>query len=213
LFYIIYKITNKVNNKFYIGKHQTKKLDDGYMGSGKLIKAAIKKYGSENFIKEILHIYDNEKDMNFKEKEMVVISEDSYNLCDGGKGGFGYINRSGKNLYGKNGNSDNGGKNLLHGKEFIEVLKHKNIYEKWRKSISIGVKNHIEQNGHNWLGKKHKPESKKLIGSKNSINQKGSRNSQYGTCWITNGKENKKIKKEEIDKYIELGFSKGRKQL
>ena len=42
--YTIYKITNKINNKFYIGMHQTKKLDDGYMGSGKRLKLAIKKY-------------------------------------------------------------------------------------------------------------------------------------------------------------------------
>jgi len=68
------------------------------MGSGKRLKIAIKKYGIENFTKEILYIFDNEVDMRNKEKELVVISEMSYNLCDGGKGGFGYINRSGKAL-------------------------------------------------------------------------------------------------------------------
>ena len=98
MFYTIYKITNNINNKFYIGMHQTKKLDDGYMGSGKLIKTAIKKYGIENFTKEILHIFDNEEDMKNKEKQLVVLSEMSYNLCEGGKGGFGYLNRSGKSL-------------------------------------------------------------------------------------------------------------------
>jgi hypothetical protein len=45
---------------------------------------------------------------------------------------------------------------------------------------------------------------------KNSIHQQGKNNSQYGTCWITNGKENKKIKKEELNLYIETGFIKGR---
>jgi hypothetical protein len=54
MFYTIYKITNKINNKIYIGKHQTKDLNDGYMGSGKLINAAIKKYGIEN-IKDIIN--------------------------------------------------------------------------------------------------------------------------------------------------------------
>ena len=99
MFYTVYKITNKINSKFYIGMHQTKKLDDGYMGSGKRLKLAFEKYGIENFSKKIIFIFDNEVDMRNKEKELVVISEESYNLCDGGKGGFGYINNSGINKF------------------------------------------------------------------------------------------------------------------
>ena len=95
MFYCVYKITNKINGKYYIGMHQTKDLQDDYMGSGKILKQAIKKYGVQNFYKEILHIFDNEEDMRNKEKELVVICENSYNLCDGGKGGFGYLNRTG----------------------------------------------------------------------------------------------------------------------
>ncbi len=93
MFYTVYKITNLINNKYYIGKHQTKKLDDNYMGSGKLLKKAI-----INFKKEILYVFDNESDMNAKEKELVVICEQSYNLCDGGFGGFSYINRAKLNI-------------------------------------------------------------------------------------------------------------------
>lgn len=95
MFYTIYKITCKINGKFYIGMHQTTNLNDGYMGSGKLIKLAIKKHGIDSFTKEILHIFDNEDDMKAKEKELVIISEQSYNLCEGGQGGFSYLNRSG----------------------------------------------------------------------------------------------------------------------
>lgn len=62
------------------------------MGSGKLIKQAIKKYGVENFTKEILFVFDSEEEMNAKEKELVILGEQSYNLCPGGRGGFGYIN-------------------------------------------------------------------------------------------------------------------------
>ena len=93
MFYTIYKITNKLNNKYYIGMHKTNNLNDDYMGSGKLIRRAIKKYGVENFHKETLHVFDNEIDMHNKEKELVVLNEMSYNLCDGGKGGFGYLNK------------------------------------------------------------------------------------------------------------------------
>lgn len=90
--YTIYKITNNINGKTYIGKHKTEDINDGYMGSGKLIKRAIKKYNVENFTKEILHIFNTEQEANNKEKELVVISENTYNLCPGGHGGFGYIN-------------------------------------------------------------------------------------------------------------------------
>ena len=61
-----------------------------------------------------------------------------------------------------------------------------------------------------WTGKKHKQESKDKIGLKNSVHQKGQKNSQYGTCWITNGQENKKIKKENLDIWISKGYYKGR---
>ena len=98
MFYTIYKITNKINGKIYIGKHQTKDLNDGYMGSGKNLRRAISKYGIENFEKEILFQFDTEHKMNSKEAELVTeefcLREDTYNLCPGGQGGWGYINHN-----------------------------------------------------------------------------------------------------------------------
>lgn len=49
----------------------------------------------------------------------------------------------------------------------------------------------------NWTDKKHNEETKKKIGKANSKHQHGKNNSQFETCWITNGFENKKIKKNE----------------
>ena len=78
--YIVYKIANNVNGKFYIGVHKTNNIDDNYFGSGLAIKRAIEKYGKECFTKHILHIFDNSKEAFDKEKELVVLSESSYNL-------------------------------------------------------------------------------------------------------------------------------------
>lgn len=90
--YYVYKITNILNNKVYIGCHSTYDINDGYMGSGKYINRAYKKYGIENFKKEILSYYTNSTDM-FAAEAMIVnrefIKEDTnYNLAEGGRGGF-----------------------------------------------------------------------------------------------------------------------------
>ena len=89
--YTIYQITNTLNGNIYIGKHQTKNPNDGYCGSGKAIKGAIKKYGKENFTKEVIYVFDNEAEMNAKERELItedfVNRKDTYNLGVGGEGG------------------------------------------------------------------------------------------------------------------------------
>ena len=89
--YIIYKITNTKNQKIYIGKHQTLNVDDSYFGSGITLEKAIKKYGKKWFTKEVLYIFDNEFEMNEKEKEIVneqfISTNQTYNLGIGGEGG------------------------------------------------------------------------------------------------------------------------------
>jgi hypothetical protein len=89
--YLIYKTTNRLDGKYYIGCHCTEDENDSYLGSGKHLVSAIKKYGKENFIKEILYIFENKQDMFNKEKELVneevVKNPLSYNLKIGGSGG------------------------------------------------------------------------------------------------------------------------------
>lgn len=49
MYYTIYRTTNTLNGKIYVGMHKTKDLDDGYLGSGKVIKNSVSKYGKEIF--------------------------------------------------------------------------------------------------------------------------------------------------------------------
>ena len=95
-YYGIYKITNLVNGKMYIGQHVTSDLDDGYMGSGLVIRRAIKKYGAENFRKEWLTFCEDEEELNYMERVFVdetwLSRPDTYNLKLGGDGGWKYIN-------------------------------------------------------------------------------------------------------------------------
>lgn len=90
--YLIYKITNKLNGKIYIGQHQTEDPNDGYMGSGTNIKRAIKKYGLENFSRDILYFCTDWDTMNNMEEVLVdeafIARDDTYNLQTGGKQGF-----------------------------------------------------------------------------------------------------------------------------
>lgn len=100
MFFIIYKTTNQIDGKYYIGAHQTFDIDDGYMGSGKYLKRAINKYGIENFTKEILHFCNNADEMYEKEKQIVnediVKNSNTYNIKMGGSGGWDHIDFKGK---------------------------------------------------------------------------------------------------------------------
>jgi hypothetical protein len=70
-YHYIYKTTNILTNKFYIGMHSTDDLNDGYMGSGKRIKYSIRKYGKENHLVEIMEILSDQKTLIDREIELV----------------------------------------------------------------------------------------------------------------------------------------------
>lgn len=89
--YYIYKITNLINGKIYIGKHvQYNNKIDNYLGSGNLIRLAVKKYGYENFKKEILSYHSNDKELAKAEAEAItekmLLTGNYYNLKPGGNG-------------------------------------------------------------------------------------------------------------------------------
>lgn len=213
MFYTIYKITNTVNGKHYIGKHQTKDLDDGYFGSGKLLKYAIKKYGLDNFHKEIIKICSSEKEMNLLEKILVVPDpEISYNLCPGGQGGMVYpMTHEGRIKREANLKSwyTSGNKSTTN-KFYSDIDYRLNQINHLRKISNLGItESRIKNPNGTFYGKTHTGETKKKI-SKGAIKRLGNNNGSFGTCWITNGQENRKIKKDELDIWLEKGYYKGR---
>lgn len=93
--YYIYRITNKINGKTYIGQHKYKKLNDSYMGSGVYLAKAKKKYGIENFEKEILYSHIQYKETaddveRFAIAKERAIGKAEYNIADGGLGSAGF---------------------------------------------------------------------------------------------------------------------------
>ena len=196
VFYTIYKVTNKINKKIYIGKHQTKNLDDDYLGSGKAIKSAISKYGIENFSKEIIFVFDNEAEMNAKEAELVtkefVLENTNYNLCPGGKGGFGYLNneywdKEKRTSLGKNGGFANLDKLSNESKKKMHEGHKKGGVSGGNKTKNLNIGIHLQnkkvQSGeidNPFKGKTHTEEWKKRHSAFMKKSQSGENNSQFG---------------------------------
>lgn len=279
-YHFLYKTTNLLNGKVYYGIHSTNNLDDGYLGSGCYFYRSIKKYGKENFQREILEFFDCREDLSNAEKNLItedfVKDPNCYNVQMGGEG-WNSLNTipivdkngnyfrvhkedprylSGELVHNLTGNvvvkdivgnyfvvkcddprylsgelvpfnkgiinvKDHTGKNIkvkiddpryLSG-ELVGISKGKvTVKNEEDETFNVDINDPRYLSGELvpiWTGRKHKEETKRKIGEANSIKQKGEHNSQYGTMWITNGVENKKIKKDET---IPEGWSKGRIQ-
>ena len=151
----IYKITNQINGKIYIGKHSTDNLDDGYMGSGKLILKAEKKYGLENFTKEYLAFCDTEEKLNWFEKFYIKqfnAREVGYNLTDGGDGVIGHIDSDETRL--KKSLSHKGIKRGPRSEETKQKLR-KPKSEETKRKISEAQKQYCKEHGNQNAGKHH----------------------------------------------------------
>ena len=205
-YHFLYKTTNLTNGKFYYGMHSTNKLQDGYLGSGKYLRYAIKKYGVENFKLEILEFFDSREALVEAEKSLVtqlqVEDSNCMNLKPGGSGGFSIeACRKGGSKAGQV------HKNKLQSDEG---------YRLWRSELSMNVNKRRKEagtlysfpTGHTlWVGREHRPETIEKM-KQHKGKSGGSKNSQFGTKWITDEKENKKIKATD---QIPEGWRAGRK--
>lgn len=226
--YYVYKTTNIVNNKIYVGVHKSDNIQsDQYLGSGKILNIAILKYGRDKFNRQILYEFKQQSEAYFMQSQIVdkqfVKRKDTYNCKTGGTGSWSHLKHavpvkdgvgntlsvhrqdprylSGQLVHvtkglivaiDENGNKisvDRNDPRLLSG----EVLT--------LASTLITVK---DSNGKCFRVSKTDP--KYINGQYVGINRgsklpllchAGNKNSQYGTMWITNGIQNKKIKQED----------------
>lgn len=200
----MYKTVNKINGKYYIGVHSSKKIDDDYLGSGKIIRYAIRKYGVDMFEKIILEYFDSADSMFEAEKNIVnldlINDELCMNLREGGIGGWT-----------KEQQIENAKKSNLKQKFLRE--NDSDWVEKKSKKISENLKEEYKNGKRerkyffDCNGRKHKKETiMKMEKSKNV----GKNNSQYGTKWMTNEEISIKVKSENVEKYLIDGWRLGR---
>lgn len=204
-FYFMYKTTNLKNNKFYIGVHETINMGDGYLGSGKKFKNSLFYHGKENFKREILEYFNNSKSMYNREAEIVneelLKNPKCLNLVIGGIGGFTKSQRKVAAIAMN--------KTLWSNPEWV-VRKKIEVGNSNKKLWTDGIFNSEMFSGKNngFYGKLHSAETIEKMKKSHSKIHSGTNNSQYGTCWITNEIENKKIYKGDE---IPNGFRLGRK--
>lgn len=216
MYFTVYKITNTVNGKIYIGVHKTSDLNDGYMGSGKVIRAAVKKYGIENFNREYLKVFDNPEDMFNMESDLVnedfIARGDTYNLKMGGQGGFDFINQNKlsplsfelRSKGGQNAKKSNAIRKLIDD-EYANYIYGLSLIKCQKMTLAC---KQMYPNGV-FYNKNHSAETKAKMSEKAKL-RVGEKNSSYGSMWIMNSEthESKKIKNTDE---IPVGWIKGRK--
>lgn len=190
----IYKTTNNNNGKQYIGL--CTRDDPTYLGSGTLIKQAIKKHGRKNFTREVLEECDDfevllEREMYWIEKFDAVDNDNFYNLSYGGYAGNAQLlkeywgsmtkeqRKSSRNWKPHFKGLDQSGDNHISKKD-----------PEWVNKVSVGVKS-------SWEGLT--PEQRKeRLKNAHSADKSGDKNPMFGRSavkeknlkWYTNGVDN-----------------------
>ena len=143
----IYKTINKINNKIYIGKDSKDKLD--YYGSGLILKRAIKKYGMENFEKEILQECTSQEELNEAEKYWIKkensLIPNGYNIAFGGAGGDTISKNPNKFLIGKNISEGKKRSNYFHSEKTKKQISKKHLGKKLPEETKIAISKTLKE--------------------------------------------------------------------
>ena len=202
-----YITTNKINGKQYIGSHSTNNVDDGYLGSGSYILRAIKKYGKENFIRELICECKNEKQAYKNEKKYIekynTLSPNGYNLSP--TGGLEYNGYHSEESKRKISEAQKGEKGNMYGKHHSEKTKKKlSDFFKGRK-LPEEIREKMCGEGNGFYGKTHSEETKRKVsetnkGNKYSFGRKVTKETKRKMSEAKNGK---KLTKEHVKNAVE----------
>lgn len=236
-YHYFYKIVNNIDNKYYVGIHSTSNLNDRYLGSGKRLANAYKKYGIDNFTKYILKFFKSRNELSLYEKQQItqdmLLDENCYNIIPGGSGQMiGYVS-----MIDKNGNI-----HFINNKDERYLSNDYKHPTKDRIHINNGIKNKLiyKKDIQKWLnngwiiGQLHKSclgkiviynpkENRELFVYEEELEtylnkgwerrgktrNKGRISNCKGFNWINNGKICKRVPKEELETYLNEGWNKG----
>lgn len=220
----IYKTTNLVNNKIYIGQKKSNKfLEESYLGSGTRLHSAIQHYGKDKFRVELIEWCNTKEELDEKEIFWIAYynsrnTEIGYNIAIGGNT---RVWNKGKHLSEEHkrkiSKSEKGKKHTDEAKDKMRKAK-QNISYETREKMSIAKRGENHWNYGRQLSEETKEKirkSKENISAeyreKLSAAHKGKPSSIKGKIAITNGHIIKYIFKNEFNNYISLGYRLGKK--
>lgn len=209
-YHYIYKTTCKITGKFYVGMHSTDDLDDGYLGSGKILGYSRHKYGDENHVREIVEMLPSREALKAREKEIVneelLADPLNINLKYGGDGGWDHLDKA--VILKNTAKATLGFSKKFQSDEHFRNRFRQTLTERVHKRRDDGET--FFPGSSKFLGKTHTEDARKRISAAAKVNQRGERNSQFGTCWVTNGSA-KKIRIDDLDYHLSIGYRRGRK--
>lgn len=205
----IYLTTNLINGRKYIGQKKSSYFKGtGYLGSGKILKQAVEKYGWDNFSVELVEECDSKETLDEREKYWIkyynaVDDPTYYNIAFGGQS-----------------------QACRHSPESREKCRiahlRENLSEETRKRISEAQKRRCRLYGSAFKGKHHTEETKALfrvVHSRENLSEETTRRmsestslQNKGRIWINDGSRNKFIRQEDLDSMLSQGYKIGRLQ-
>jgi hypothetical protein len=205
-FNFLYKTTNLLTKKYYIGVHSTNNMDDGYMGSGLHLKRSLSKYGIANHKREVISFCNSAENAYLLESkkvtERLLKNPMCMNLSLGGHGG-----NLGDEINKKRGDNQRGKNNPMYGKGYLCSGMNNPMYgTTGDKSPNYGIPMTEEQKIKIHLSYRRKIISDKDFENlvkemKNTDKYHGMFNSlsrKYNVCRKFISREYKKIKKKEL---------------